>query len=348
MPKPARNSGFRPQLSAVRPTMSAIGSMTIWAATMQADIMAVASFGWAMASFWPTSGSSAALAKWNSIAQAPIRPLATATSQKTGRWLIQAPLSVQVGAASTTGLTPGGPGLREPATNAIVSSWLKAQSPRTRRMVSVCTGVYGLAAAGLLDGRRAATHWRWAADARRCFPQVKIDANVLYVQDPPIFTSAGVTAGIDLALSLVENDYGEGLALAIARLPPTDIVRHPVTRVCVLMHHVENGQHRCVRFAGVRRRWDHRLPLLGGFLLGLRADCRRVAPPPALLSSGFVEDAQFHAEGQRSADAMRQGVEPTTRSLKAALAQAGARFGMEVKRASVSYTPLTLPTIYSG
>lgn len=121
------------------------------------------------------------------------------------------------GEAFDTIVTPGGPGLREPATNAIVSRWLKAQAPRTRRMVSVCTGVYGLAAAGLLDGRSAATHWRWAADARRCFPQVNVDADVLYVQDPPFFTSAGVTAGIDLALFLVENDYGAGLALAIAR-----------------------------------------------------------------------------------------------------------------------------------
>jgi len=119
--------------------------------------------------------------------------------------------------AFDTIVTPGGPGLREPATSAVVSSWLKGEAPRTRRMVSVCTGFYGLASAGLLDGRRAATHWRWAADARRCFPQVNVDANVLYVQDPPFFTSAGVTAGIDLALFLVEKDYGAGLALAIAR-----------------------------------------------------------------------------------------------------------------------------------
>jgi transcriptional regulator GlxA family with amidase domain len=114
-------------------------------------------------------------------------------------------------------VTPGGPGLREPGTNAQIAAWLKEQAPRTRRMVSVCTGVYGLAATRLLDGRRVATHWRWAADARRRFPDVAIDADVLYVEDPPFYTSAGVTAGIDLALALVEQDYGSSLALAIAR-----------------------------------------------------------------------------------------------------------------------------------
>lgn len=114
-------------------------------------------------------------------------------------------------------VTPGGPGLRESKINAQVAEWLALEAGRTRRMVSVCTGLYGLAAAKLLDGRRAATHWRWAADARRCFPDVEVDANVLYVEDPPFYTSAGVTAGIDLALALVEQDYGASLALAVAR-----------------------------------------------------------------------------------------------------------------------------------
>lgn len=84
-------------------------------------------------------------------------------------------------------------------------------------MVSVCTGLYGLAATGLLDGRRAATHWNHASDAARQFPNVTIESNVLYLADPPFYTSAGITAGIDLALALVEEDHGSALALAIAR-----------------------------------------------------------------------------------------------------------------------------------
>src|SRR5438874_819533 len=114
-------------------------------------------------------------------------------------------------------ITPGGPGLREPSLNAQVAAWLKQRAPRTRRMVSVCTGIYGLAAAKLLDGRRAATHWRWAQHAARSFPEVTVDSSVLYVEDPPFYSSAGVTAGIDLALALVEQDHGASLALAIAR-----------------------------------------------------------------------------------------------------------------------------------
>ncbi len=112
-------------------------------------------------------------------------------------------------------ITPGGPGLRVPDIQGRIASWLMRQRPR--RMVAVCTGLYGLAATGLLDGRRAATHWNHAEDAAKQFPKVTIDANVLYLADPPFYTSAGITAGIDLALALVEEDHGSALALAVAR-----------------------------------------------------------------------------------------------------------------------------------
>jgi transcriptional regulator GlxA family with amidase domain len=115
-------------------------------------------------------------------------------------------------------VTPGGPGLRVPAMNKRVAEWLKAQAPQTRRMVSVCTGLFGLAATGLLDGHRAATHWHHAFDAAQQFPRVNIDASVLYLEDPPFFTSAGITAGVDLALALVEKDHGPALSLAVARM----------------------------------------------------------------------------------------------------------------------------------
>jgi transcriptional regulator GlxA family with amidase domain len=115
-------------------------------------------------------------------------------------------------------ITPGGPGLRLPETNTLVADWLKAQAPATRRMVAVCTGLFGLAATGLLDGRRVATHWHHAAEARRCFPNVTVDASVLFVEDFPFFTSAGISAGIDLALALLERDHGPALALAVARM----------------------------------------------------------------------------------------------------------------------------------
>ncbi len=91
------------------------------------------------------------------------------------------------------------------------------------RMVSICTGSYVLAAAGLLDGRPATTHWREAEHFQRLFPRVRVDADVLFVDDGDVLTSAGVAAGIDLCLHLVRRDHGTAVANAIARrtvVPP--------------------------------------------------------------------------------------------------------------------------------
>lgn len=114
-------------------------------------------------------------------------------------------------------IIPGGPGLRTPATNRTVADWLKIRSPRARRVASICTGLYGLAASGLMDGRRATTHWLHAADAASRFPTVEITPDAIYVKDGPFYTSAGMTAGIDLALAMIEEDHGPAVALAAAR-----------------------------------------------------------------------------------------------------------------------------------
>jgi transcriptional regulator GlxA family with amidase domain len=112
---------------------------------------------------------------------------------------------------------PGGSGLRVPVVCREVAAWLRERAPATRRVTSVCTGVYALAASGLIDGRRATTHWRFAADVARLHPQVSFDPDAIFVRDGPYATSAGTTAGIDLALALVEEDLGSTLALAVAR-----------------------------------------------------------------------------------------------------------------------------------
>jgi transcriptional regulator GlxA family with amidase domain len=112
---------------------------------------------------------------------------------------------------------PGGTGLRRPQTQAAVVAWVRAHAKRIRRIASVCTGIYGLAAAGLLDGRRVTTHWRFARAVAEQFPALKVEADAIFVQDGPYFTSAGVTAGIDLALALIEQDFGAQLALEVAR-----------------------------------------------------------------------------------------------------------------------------------
>ncbi|MER5439391.1 GlxA family transcriptional regulator [Streptomyces sp. NPDC002790] len=112
-------------------------------------------------------------------------------------------------------LVPGGDGTRDP--DARVVAWLGERAPHTRRTVSVCTGAFLLARAGLLDGRRATTHWAYCDTLARQYPEVAVDPDPVYVRDGGVATSAGVTAGIDLALALVEEDHGRDMALRIAR-----------------------------------------------------------------------------------------------------------------------------------
>lgn len=94
---------------------------------------------------------------------------------------------------------------------------LRAAHERGCRMVSICTGAFALAGAGILDGRRATTHWRYADDLRRRFPRVSVEPNVLYVDEGEVLTSAGVAAGLDLCLHLIRRDLGAAAANAMAR-----------------------------------------------------------------------------------------------------------------------------------
>lgn len=114
-------------------------------------------------------------------------------------------------------IIPGGRGLRETGAGARAATWIRTRAPQLRRIASVCTGVYALAATGLLDGRRVTTHWAYAEDLARRFPKLRVEADALYLKDGPFYTSAGITAGIDLALALIEEDCGPRAALAAAR-----------------------------------------------------------------------------------------------------------------------------------
>ena len=112
-------------------------------------------------------------------------------------------------------IVPGGAGAR--CGDPDLVGWIRAHAPRSSRVASVCTGAFLLAEAGLLDGRRATTHWSQCAALRDQYPAVKVDPDPIFVKDGNVATSAGVTAGIDLALALVEDDLGRDMALAIAR-----------------------------------------------------------------------------------------------------------------------------------
>lgn len=114
-------------------------------------------------------------------------------------------------------LVAGGLGVRAAMEDRPLLRWLEGAAARSRRVASVCTGAFLLAQIGLLDGRRATTHWsacRWLAEA---YPSVQVELDSIFVRDGRICTSAGITAGIDLALALVEEDLGSQVALQIAR-----------------------------------------------------------------------------------------------------------------------------------
>jgi transcriptional regulator GlxA family with amidase domain len=96
-------------------------------------------------------------------------------------------------------------------------SWIAAAAPGCRRVATVCTGAFLAAAAGLLDGRRVTTHWASADRLATEFPDLVVDPDPIYIRDGAVWTSAGVTAGIDLALALVEEDHGSEVAQTVAR-----------------------------------------------------------------------------------------------------------------------------------
>lgn len=114
-------------------------------------------------------------------------------------------------------LVPGGcAGDTYHAAPALVN-WIRQRAPALRRLASVCTGAFMLAATGLLDGRRVATHWEWVARLRQQHPLVQVDEDKIYIREGKLWSSAGVSAGIDLALALIEEDYGHRAAIETAR-----------------------------------------------------------------------------------------------------------------------------------
>ena len=114
-------------------------------------------------------------------------------------------------------IVAGGSGARAAVEDDALLAWIRRASARSRRTASVCTGAYLLAAAGLLDGRRVSTHWAYCDDLARRYPRISVDSESVFVHDDGVWTSAGVTAGIDMSLALVEADLGPRLALAVAR-----------------------------------------------------------------------------------------------------------------------------------
>lgn len=114
-------------------------------------------------------------------------------------------------------IVPGGSGIHDARLSKKIAKWLSRRAPATRRVAVLGSGIYALAATGLLDGRHVAVHWRLAKDVALRFPRLRVTPDCLFVKDGPYYTSAGAMAGIDLSLSIIEEDYGPRIALAVAR-----------------------------------------------------------------------------------------------------------------------------------
>jgi transcriptional regulator GlxA family with amidase domain len=123
----------------------------------------------------------------------------------------------EVGRGIDTLLIAGGRGAEHYRAHAPLLRWIRRQAGWVRRLASVCTGAFFLGEAGLLKGRRATTHWGWCERLASRYPDVRVEPDTIFVKEGSIYTSAGVTAGMDLALAMVEEDHGREVALAVAR-----------------------------------------------------------------------------------------------------------------------------------
>lgn len=114
-------------------------------------------------------------------------------------------------------IVPGAEGIEQALDNPALLNWIGQQSGRVRRLVSICTGAFFLAKLGLLDGKKVTTHWGYCHLLQKSYPKLCVDSNAIYIREGNIYTSAGITAGMDLALALVEEDEGKETAMGIAR-----------------------------------------------------------------------------------------------------------------------------------
>lgn len=153
-------------------------------------------------------------ARYGGAAYAP-RVLSAASGTIVGNAGVEVGTEAADSAALDTLIVAGGD--VAPMAEAVQVAAVARLAGHARRVASVCTGAFLLAEAGLLDGRRATTHWHHAAELRRCYPSVRVEADRIFVADGPVWTSAGITAGIDLALALIEADEGAALAREVAR-----------------------------------------------------------------------------------------------------------------------------------
>jgi transcriptional regulator GlxA family with amidase domain len=131
--------------------------------------------------------------------------------------IFRADRTIQAASSLDTVIIPGGSGPQLPEISRTVSAWLRRQEGRVRRVVAVRSGIYTLAQSGLVDGRNVTTHWRFSRDVAQRFPKLKVNHTASFVKDGPFYTCGGGTAGIEMTLALIDEDYGSRVALDVAR-----------------------------------------------------------------------------------------------------------------------------------
>ena len=201
-------------------------------------------------------------------------------------------------------IVAGGVGTREAVRDERLVAAIAALAGRARRTAAVCTGAYLLAQAGLLDDRRATTHWVICEAFARRYPAVEVDPDPIFIRDGEISTSAGVTAGMDLALALAEEDHGREVALQAARMLVV-YARRPggQSQFSVQLAHQSERARAAARAPGLDRRAPRRRPLGGG--------ARRAhAPLRAPARAGLPPRARRHPRRLRRAGQGRAGAKP--------------------------------------
>src|SRR6266581_6064170 len=131
--------------------------------------------------------------------------------------IVKPQLAIKDAPPLDTLIVSGRSGIHDARLNKKITRWLGRRAPATRRTAALGTGIYQLAATGLLDGRHVTTHWRFAKDVALRFPKLRVNPNRLFVKDSPFYTCAGGASAVDLSLSLIEEDYGRQIALKLAR-----------------------------------------------------------------------------------------------------------------------------------
>ncbi|MDZ4380674.1 MAG: DJ-1/PfpI family protein [Parvibaculum sp.] len=241
-------------------------------------------------------------------------------------------------AALDTFMVTGGYGSRTAMENERLLAFVRRASRASRRTVSICTGSVILAAAGLLDGRRATTHWAYAPTMRQRFPKVVVEEDAIYIRDGKVWTSAGVTAGMDLALALVEQDLGRDMALTLARHHVMYLMRpggQSQFSAQLAAQRVENARlAKLCAFIVENPAADLSVPALAGRVaMSERSFARHFVAETGFTPAQFVERARLDEACRRLADGEV--------SLDAVSAEAGFGAAERMRRAFIRHLGVT-------